>query len=138
LKEPVGLASIIINQKQDIAIPHIASMSHSKNSMVGSKVFITHARRLPLATEERFRHFVRDQLPATVAFVRSGDGGLTRIEVGTPEQAKNLKAAFALSSLSAEILAVVLGDSSEGRDLARLYVELTQRELEINWSNRQW
>jgi len=113
-------------------------MSLSKDSMAGSKVFITHAKRLSLATEERFRHFVSDQLHATVAFVRSGNGGLTLIEVGTPEQAKALKAAFALSSLSAEILAVVLGDSPEGLVLARHYADLTQRELEINWSNRQW
>lgn len=109
-----------------------------KDNMVGSKVFITHAKRLPLTTEQRLRTFVKNQLPATIAFVRSGDGGLTVIEVATPEQAKNVAAALASSSLIAEALAVVLGDSPQGRHLAQLYTELTQRELEINWSNRQW
>jgi len=113
-------------------------MSLIEDNMVGSKVFITHAKRLPLTTEQRLRTFVKDQLPATIAFVRSGDGGLTVIEVATPEQAKNVAAALASSSLSAEALAVVLGDSPQGRYLAQLYTELTQRELEINWSNRQW
>ena len=119
-------------------MPHIPSMSQSTNSMVGSKVFITHAKRLPIATEERFRHFVSDQLPATAAFVRSGNGGLTLIEVASPEQARSLVKKLAGSSLSADVRAVVLGDSPEGRDLARLYTALAQRELEINWSNRQW
>jgi hypothetical protein len=106
--------------------------------MACSKVFLTHAKRLPLTTEQRLRNFVNDQFPATVAFVRSGDGGLTVIEVAAPEQAKNVAAALAASSLSAEALAIVLGDSPEGRELAELYTELTQRELEISWANRQW
>jgi hypothetical protein len=106
--------------------------------MLGSKVFITHAKQLPLTTEQKLRTFVEDHPPATIAFVRSGDGVLTVIEVATPEQAKKVAAALASSSLSTEALAVVLGDSPEGRDLAQLYTELKQRELEINWTNRQW
>jgi hypothetical protein len=106
--------------------------------MVGSKIFITHAKQLPLTTEQRLRTFIEDHHPATIAFVRSGDRGLTVIEAATPEQAKKVAAALASSSLSTEALAVVLGDSPEGRHLDQLYTELKQRELEINWTNRQW
>ncbi|HEX9154743.1 MAG TPA: hypothetical protein VF819_04215 [Nitrospira sp.] len=106
--------------------------------MVGSKIFIPHAKQLPLTTEQRLRTFVEDHHPVTIEFVRSGDGVLIVIEVATPEQAKKVAAALASSSVNAEPLDVVLGDSSEGRHLAQLYTELKQRELEINWTNRQW
>ena len=106
--------------------------------MVGSKVFITHAKPLSLTTEQKFRTFIEDHHPATIAFARSGDGELTVIEAATPEQAKKVAAALASRSVNAETLDVVLGDSSEGRHLAQLYTELKQRELEINWTNRQW
>jgi len=106
--------------------------------MVGSKIFITHAKQLSLTTEQRLRTFIEDHHPATIAFVRSGDGGLTVIEAATPEQAKKIAAALASSSLSTEALVVVLGDSPEGRHLDQLFTELKQRELEINWTNRQW
>ena len=106
--------------------------------MVGSKVFITHAKPLSLTTEQRFRTVIEDHHPATISFVRSGEGGLTVIELATPEQAKKVGAALAYSSLGTEVLDVVLGDSPEGRHLDQLYTELKQRELEINWTNRQW
>jgi hypothetical protein len=113
-------------------------MSLIKGSMVGSKVFITYAKQLASTTEQRFRTFVEDHHPATIAFVRSGHGTLTVIEVATAEQAKKVAAALASSSLSTEALAIVLGDSLEGWHLAQLYTALKQRELEINWVNRQW
>lgn len=106
--------------------------------MVGSKVFITHAKPLPLTTEQRLRTFVEGHPPSTIAFVRSGNGVLTLIEAGTLEQAKKVAGALASSSLSREDLAIVPGDSPQGPHLAQLYTELKQRELEINWTNRQW
>lgn len=106
--------------------------------MVGSKVFITHAKPLSLTTEQKFRTFIEDHHPATISVVRSGEGALTVIAVATPEQAKKVAAALASSSLSTEALDVVLGDSPEGQHLDQLYTELKQRELEINWTNRQW
>ena len=106
--------------------------------MVGSKIFITHAKQLPVATEQKLRTFIEDHHPASIAFARSGDGELTVIEAATPEQAKKIAAALAASSLSTEVLDVVLGDSPEGQHLDQLFTELKQRELEINWTNRQW
>jgi hypothetical protein len=106
--------------------------------MVASKVFITHAKQLSLTSEQRLRTFVDEYHPATVAFVRSGDGGLTVIEAATSEQAKKVAAAFASSSMSTAALSVVLGDSPEGPPLDQLFTELKQRELEVNWTNRQW
>lgn len=106
--------------------------------MVASKIFITHVKPLSLTTEQRFRTFIEDYHPATISFVRSGAGGMTLIEVATPEQAKRVAAALASSSLGTEALDVVLGDSPEGQHLDQLYTELKQRELEINWTNRQW
>lgn len=106
--------------------------------MVGSKIFITHATPLPVTLEQQLRTFVEDHHPATIAFVRSGDGVLTVIEVATPEQAEKVAAALATGSLSMEPLAVVLGDSPQGRDLDHLYTELKQQELEVHWTNRQW
>lgn len=106
--------------------------------MVSSKIFITHAKQMPVATEQRLRTFIEDHHPATIAFARSGDGELTVIEAATPEQAKKIVAALAASSLSMEVLDVVLGDSLEGQHLDQLFTELKQRELEINWTNRQW
>jgi hypothetical protein len=32
----------------------------------------------------------------------------------------------------------VLDSTPQGRDLERLYGQLKQRELEKNWTNRQW
>jgi hypothetical protein len=106
--------------------------------MVGVKIFITHAKPLALATEQQLRTFVADHHPATIASVRSGDGVFTVIELATPEQARNVAAALASSSLSTEPLHVVLGDSPQGRDLDHLYTELKQQELELQWTNRQW
>jgi hypothetical protein len=113
-------------------------MSLIKGNMVSSKVFVTSAKRLASTIEQRFRTFVEDHHPATITFVRSGHGTLTVIEVATPEQAKKVAAALASSSLGTEALAFVVGDSLEGWHLAQLYTELKQRELEINWINRQW
>ena len=106
--------------------------------MVGAKVFITHAKPLSFTAEQSLRTFVQDYPAATIAFVRSGDGALTVIEATTPEQARKVAAGLASSSLNTEPLPLVLGDSPQGRDLDRLYVELKQRELEVNWTNRQW
>ena len=105
---------------------------------MGSKIFITHAKQLSLTTEQRFRTFIEDYHPATISFVRSGAGGMTVIEVATPEQAKKIAAALVSSNLSTEALDVVMGDSPEGWHLDQLFTELQQRELEINWTNRQW
>jgi hypothetical protein len=106
--------------------------------MVGSKIYIPHETPLSLALEQRLRTFVKEHPPATIAFVRSGDGELAVIETATPEQAQKVAAALASSHLSQESLAAVLDSAPQGRDLERLYGELKQRELEINWTNRQW
>lgn len=109
-----------------------------EDGLVGSKLFITHFKTLSLALEQELRTLVDNYHPATLAFVRSGEGVLTVIEVATPEQAKKVAAELASSRLSTEPLVVVPGDSPEGRDLDHLYTELKQRELELNWTNRQW
>lgn len=109
-----------------------------EESRVYSKVFITNANLLRLTTEQRLRTFLEDHHAATITVVRYGDGVLTVIETATSEQANNVAAALASSSLSTEALAVVAGDSPQGQQLAQLYAELKQRELEINWTNRQW
>lgn len=106
--------------------------------MVGSKLYITSAKPLLLPLEQRLKTFVEEHPPATIAFVRSGDGELAVIETVTQKQAEELSADLASSDLSPEPLAAVLDSTPEGRDLERLYVELKQRELEKNWTNRQW
>jgi uncharacterized heparinase superfamily protein len=106
--------------------------------MVGSKIYIPHDTPLSLVLEQRLRAFVEEHRPATIAFVRSGDGELAVIETATPEQAQKVAAALASSHLSQEPLAAVLDSTPQGRDLERLYGELKQRELEIHWTNRQW
>jgi hypothetical protein len=116
----------------------IASMPIMEESMVRSKVFITNANLLRLTTEQKLRTFLGNDNAATITVVRDGDGVLTAIEAATPEQANGVAAALASSSLSTEDLAMVQGDSPQGRQLTQLYTELKQRELEINWTNRQW
>lgn len=106
--------------------------------MVGSKIYITSAKPVSLALEKGLRTFVEVHPPATIAFVRSGDGELAMIQTVTPKQAEELSADLASSDLSPEPLAAVLASTPEGRDLERLYGELKQRELEKNWTNRQW
>lgn len=106
--------------------------------MVGSKIYIPHAKPLPLPLEQRLRTFVEEHQPATIAFVRSGDGELAVIETSSPEQAQKVAAALTSSNLSSESLAAVLDSTPQGRELERLYIELKQRELENNWTNRQW
>ena len=106
--------------------------------MVGSKIYITQAKPLSLALEKGLRTFVEEHPPATIAFVRSGDGEMAMIETATPKQAEKLSADLASSDLSPEPLAAVLDSTPEGRDLERLYGELKQQELEKNWRNRQW
>ena len=106
--------------------------------MVDSNIYIPHATPLSLALEQGLRTFVKEHHPATVAFVRSGDGDLAVIETATPEQAQKVAAALASSHLSQEPLAAVLDSTPQGRDLERLYGQLKQRELEKNWTNRQW
>lgn len=106
--------------------------------MVGSKIYIPSAKPLPLPLEQRLRTFVQEQQPATIAFVRSGDGELAVIETASPEQARKVAAALTSSNLGSESLAAVLGSTPKGRELERLYIELKQRELENNWTNRQW
>jgi hypothetical protein len=105
---------------------------------VGSKIFIANTDLLRVTTKQRLRTFLEDHQPATMTFVRSGDGVLTLIEAGTPEQANTVAAALASSSLSEVALAVVFGDSPQGYQLAYQYTALKQRELEMNWTNRQW
>lgn len=106
--------------------------------MVRSKIFITNTNLLRLTSEQRLRMFLGDHHLATIDCVRSGDGVLTVIEAGTPEQVTKIAAALAASSLSRVPLTVVSGDSPQGLQLAQQYTELKQRELEINWTNRQW
>jgi len=106
--------------------------------MVGSKIYITQAKPLSLALEKGLRTFVEEYPPATIAFVRSGDGEMAMIETATPKQAEKLSADLASSDLSPEPLVAVLDSTPEGRDLERLYGELKQQELEKNWGNRQW
>jgi len=106
--------------------------------MVRSKVFITNANLLRSTTEQKLLTFLGNDNAATITVVRYGDGVLTAIEAATPEQANKVAAALASSGLSPEDLAVVQGDSPQGQQLTQLYTELKQRELEINWTNRQW
>lgn len=106
--------------------------------MVGSKIYITSAKPLALPVEERLRTFVGAHPPATVAFVRSGDGEVAMIETATPQQAEKVAVDLASSNVSPEPLAAVLDSTAEGRDLERLFIELKQRELENQWTNRQW
>jgi hypothetical protein len=106
--------------------------------MIGSKIYITSAKPLALLVEERLRTFVHAHPPATVAFVRSGDGEVAVIETATPGQAENVAAALASSNVSPEPLAAVLDSTPAGRELERLYIVLKQRELENHWTNRQW
>jgi hypothetical protein len=106
--------------------------------MVGSKIYIPHAKPLSLALEKELRTFVGEHPPATIAFVRSGEGELAVIETATPVQADKVAAALTSSSFNTEPLAAVLDNTPQGRDLERLYIELKQRELENNWTNRQW
>lgn len=106
--------------------------------MVGAKIYITSAKPLPLPVEQRLRMFADEHPPATVAFVRSGDGDLAVIETATPEQAQKVAAALASINFGPEPLAAVLDSTPQGRDLERLYTELKQRELENHWTNRQW
>jgi uncharacterized heparinase superfamily protein len=106
--------------------------------MIGSKIYITSAKPLALPVEERLRTFVHAHPPATVAFMRSGDGEVAVIETATPGQAENVAAALASSNVSPEPLAAVLDSTPAGRELERLYIVLKQRELENHWTNRQW
>ena len=106
--------------------------------MVGAKIYIHQAKPLALPVEARLRTFVGAHPPATVVFVRSGEGELAVIETASPEQAQRVAAALASSNVSPEPLAAVLDSTPEGRDLERLYIELKQRELENHWTNRQW
>ena len=106
--------------------------------MVGSKIYIPHDTPLSLALEQRLRTFVKEHRPASIAFVRSGDGELAVIETASPKQAEQVAAALVASNLSPEPLTAVLDSTPQGRDLERLYVELKQRELENNWTHRQW
>ena len=106
--------------------------------MVGSKIYITHAKQLSFTTEQRLRTFIEDHHPATIAFVRSGDGELAVIEAATREQVEKVAAALVSSHLDPESLDAVLDSTPAGRELERLYIALKQRELENNWNNRQW
>jgi hypothetical protein len=107
-------------------------------NMVGSKIYIPHAKPLSLALEKRLRAFVEDHRPAAIAFVRSGDGEMAVIETASPTQAEQVSVALTASNLSPEPLTAVLDSTPQGRDLERLYHDLKQRELEKNWTNRQW
>ena len=106
--------------------------------MSGSKVYVTNANLLRLTTVQRLKTLLEGHHPATIACVRFGDGVLTVIDAATPEHANKAAAALTLSSLSIEDLGIVPGDSTQGQHLAQLYSELKQRELEVNWTNRQW
>src|SRR5690348_13343060 len=76
--------------------------------MMGSKIYIPHAKPLSLGLEKALRTFVEKHPPAAIAFVRSGDGELTMIETGSPKQAEQVAAALTASSLSPEPLTAVL------------------------------
>jgi uncharacterized heparinase superfamily protein len=106
--------------------------------MVGSTIYIPHAKPLSLTLEKALRTFVQEHQPAAIAFVRSGDGELAVIETASPAQAEQVAAALAANNLSPEPLTTVLSSTPEGRDLERLYIKLKQRELENQWINRQW
>jgi uncharacterized heparinase superfamily protein len=106
--------------------------------MVGSTIYIPHAKPLSLTLEKALRTFVQEHQPAAIAFVRSGDGELAVIETASPAQAEQVAAALAANNLSPEPLTTVLNSTPEGRDLERLYIKLKQRELENQWINRQW
>jgi uncharacterized heparinase superfamily protein len=106
--------------------------------MVGSTIYIPHAKPLSLTLEKALRTFVQEHQPAAIAFVRSGDGELAVIETASPAQAEQVAAALAANNLSPEPLTTVLNSTPEGRDLERLYIQLKQRELENQWINRQW
>ena len=106
--------------------------------MVGSKIYITSAKPLALPVEARLRTFVDAHPPATVDVVRSGDGEVAVIETATPQQAEKVAVALTSSNVSPEPLAAILDSTPEGRALERLYIQLKQRELENNWTNRQW
>ena len=80
--------------------------------MVGSKIYIPHDTPLSLALEQRLRAFVEEHRPATIAFVRSGDGELAVIETATREQAEKIAAALASSNLDPESLDAVLDGNS--------------------------
>ena len=82
--------------------------------MVGSKIYITSAKPLALPVEERLRTFVDGHPPATVAFVRSGEGEVAVIETATPGQAEKIAAALASSNVSPEPLAAVLDSTPAG------------------------
>ena len=116
----------------------IATKPLIKESTVRSKVYITNGNLLRLTTADRLKTLLEGHHPATIAFVRYGEGVLTVIEAATPEDAHEAAAALAVGNLSRENLGVVPGDSPQGQKLAQLYAELTQRELEVNWTNRQW
>jgi hypothetical protein len=106
--------------------------------MVGTKIYITSAKPLSLLVEQRLRTFVDEHPPASIALVRSGEGEVAVIETANPEQAQKVASALASSNVSPEPLAAVLDSTAEGRDLERLYIQLKQRELENQWTNRQW
>jgi uncharacterized heparinase superfamily protein len=106
--------------------------------MVGSKIYIPHAKPLSSALEKALRTFVEEHQPAAIAFVRSGDGELAVIETASPAQADQVATELAASSLSPEPLTAVLDSTPQGRELERLYLDLKQRELEKQWTNRQW
>jgi len=103
-----------------------------------TKVFITNPNLLRVTTEQRLRTILEDHRPATISFARCADGVLTLIETDTPEEANGLVATLASIRLAGDALALVSGNSSQGQELAQRFGELKQRELEVNWINRQW
>ena len=115
-----------------------AGVSSDGGTKVSAKVFITNETLLRQTTEQKLKTFLEDYRPATIASVRRGEGVLTVIEAATSEQAGTVAAALASSSLSTEPLSMVPEDSAQGQQLVQLFSELTQRELEMNWTNRQW
>jgi hypothetical protein len=106
--------------------------------MLGSKIYLPYAKPLSLPLEQRLRTFVGEHSPATIGLVRSGDGELAVIETTTPEEAQKLAAALTAGNFGTEAPAAVLGSTPQGRDLERQYTAFKQRELEHNWTNRQW
>lgn len=106
--------------------------------MLRHKIFITNANLLRLTTEQTLRTLLEDHRPATISFAQVADGVLTLIETATAEKANRVVVALARVSLGADALALVSGDSPHAQQLAQVFTEFKERELERNWINRQW
>ena len=101
--------------------------------MLRHKIFITNANLLRLTTEQTLRTLLEDHRPATISFAQVPDGVLTLIETATAEKANRVVVALARVRLGADALALVSGDSPQTQQLAQVFTEFKQQELERNW-----